>query len=388
MMTGTVEQNAAIMVNAAAMNRIEDSIRRLLSPGQQRPPQDNKRSSGRKESSNEEHAFLLKRLDQLEGLLAARVAAKDLTQTGIDSSFSSLVDDGYESDDGMVPHVHVIQVKKGSHKRARKENKTPDVINEGQKESGLSAEDLAKFIGKDLPEVVKSLNQQLAASRAAKRLPEYLTEDEKEKGKENLANLVREWKLANEYELGPFDYFDIGVLDNETADLPRRAVWDIVRTRKNKDKIRRLRGAGKVVTECETCGKAIVGNQTHQCLKTTWTFGGKKKAGPTEKKLLVSQTGHGNINISQHTEYDHQKIDTEYKKMRELQILANERARIDNSSPATACPATEMRDTTPAAEKPDGKNTTVQVDSVLIENALKALLQGNFRFSGEANSTV
>jgi hypothetical protein len=288
--------------------------------------------------SRDEFNALEEKIDHLTMLYLAQAeptpsAKHGAMQQGLNGEF--LRNDPETGGVSEAPAVHSAQVKRDT---GRKRHFGARVKNhKGAPEATLTTEDLSQFAGKSLTEIIDVLKERLRES-VVQPLPEYLTDDEKAKAKTSLASLARDWKEQSKKKLHPGDYIEIGTLTDAEAELPRRHVQEFIGIRRKADMVKRLTGEGKKVYECSICKRVLTGTKPHSCIKTNWTVGGRKKGTPEGNKMVISQTGTGNIQISKRTELDTEALNAQLRGLMHLQMLAEERRKtgVNNLSPPPA----------------------------------------------------
>jgi hypothetical protein len=180
-------------------------------------------------------------------------------------------------------------------------------------------EDAAKhLIGKSRGELLAELLKEEKERKLAQRKPNYLTAEEQEIGRRDLGELDRFWKESAGYHIRDSDTENIGTLTSDEVALPRHYIREIIGARRTENYIRRMKARGKEVIRCENCNKAYEKNRAHQCISTNWKTSTFKKGMPAEKRIIISQTGSGAVQIGHRTILDQQKMDKAFRMMEEM----------------------------------------------------------------------
>ena len=402
----TEDHRPSMVVNVAAMDRLEGMLSRLFGA--------NKETQGKDEVNGllerftklmdslertrravhfsdetllkEEVAALSGRIDHLTMLFLAQPNAEESKERDTAHGNSDRPSRKDEDHIGQrkVPVVHAVHAwsSQGNKRRPR-----ADSGSEGETSQvpPLTAEDLIKYAGKSLDQVIQDLQRRTAETQVVERAPEHLTELEKEIGKKSLAALARQWKMAYKGDLNPGDYLEIGVLTDEQTDMPRRLIQELIRVRKRADLIQRLISEGKKILDCQTCGRIVPANKHHACVRTGLTVGTRKGGVPGEKRMIVSQTGRGGIHITQQAEVDTKRLNVELQKLRQFQIMEEERAKA--TIPEAARVHKQLERDVAQAETSDTECTepVVMVDDTLAPSLVNAVMRGNFPQAGDAS---
>lgn len=400
----TEDQKTTVVVNVTAMDRVEEMLRKLvhliphrdlnaipIPMDEAQSSKDSLKTAERVITSNNAYItrdefFLLEaKLDHLTMLFLSeneKFAPDKTEDVNGETSGASKDTEVHSEEKDEVRAVYAVQAIKTSKKRRHGRGQTGEE-QPAKNTSGLTAEELSEFAGKNYDEIIAELQRRKTQKPAENKLPEYLTDEEKAIGKSSLAALARQWRVNSGLELRAADYLEIGILNEELAEMPRKFTQEIIRVRRRGDLIKRLTEEGKKVSVCPTCEKVVTSNQPHTCWKTNWTVGTRKKCSPAETTMVLSQTGRGNIQIKQHTEVDSKKVNTELQKMRQLQIMADERLRASIPQLKTPISIGLTEEAKPVAkEATDPEDVVIVVDAVLAPTVANAIMRKNLPVSG------
>lgn len=189
----------------------------------------------------------------------------------------------------------------------------------------VTSNDIQKFIGRSRKEMLDELKEEERVAREAERAPEFLTEEEKECARTSLATLDRIWRKKAEFIIKNTDYIEIGTLDEDQLTLPRRYIKEIIQGRRTADFLKRMREEGKETFKCDKCGRSYLAGRTHNCFVTKWTTDTTKHGLPAEKRVVISQTGSGNIQITRRPQLNPQKLDQAYQKISQYKMVLDDR---------------------------------------------------------------
>lgn len=226
-----------------------------------------------------------------------------------------------------IPCVNVARGKNYGGKNVRKENKNKTIV---EKESVpvtrdiLGGDDFKRFIGKKRKDIIEELKAEEKAIRDAERLPEGLTDEEKKHGRTSLAALDRMWRKRLNFGIKLTDYIEIGILDEEQLKLPRKYVKEIIQARRTADFLKRMKEEGRETIKCQQCNKIYLADKVHNCFFSKWTSDTTKHGFPADKRIVISQTGTGNIQIAQRAQLNPKKLNDAYKKLTQYKMVLDD----------------------------------------------------------------
>jgi hypothetical protein len=180
-------------------------------------------------------------------------------------------------------------------------------------------EDLTKnFIGKSEGELLAELLKREKERKLAQKKSDYLTAEEQEMGQRDLGELDCFWRENAGYDIRDSDRENIGNLSHDQVTLPRRNIREIIQARRTENYIRRMKARGREVVKCVNCERAYELSKGHQCLSTSWRTSTLKQGLPAEKRIIISQTGSGAVQIGQRTTLDLPKMEKAYRRLDEI----------------------------------------------------------------------
>ena len=228
--------------------------------------------------------------------------------------------------DASVPYVSAVDEVK-SNKRTR-----PTVDSEPlNDDNGFNIND---FQGKSYREVYEALRAKIFEERQRSREPEYLTKEERDLARMDLAALARLWKSKNPRAIiTDYDRRNIGYLTEAEADLPRRTIKQFISDQKRKAWIQAERDAGREIKTCSQCNLMFPAGKSHRCIPTGWILEHKSKGLPEKKDVLISQTGKDMIRITRKSSVDQDKLAKQMEQFKSYQMRQDKRAEIGNLEP-------------------------------------------------------
>lgn len=157
-----------------------------------------------------------------------------------------------------------------------------------------------------------------AERKERERLLEKLTDEEKEM---DAGALHRKWKLELQQKqceqmiLNPFDFDELGKLNEEEKQLTKREVRKIIADRKYKRWVESMRAKGVPLRQCEVCKE--LANDKHVCLATRFSHG--------KKKVVIKQTNSGALKVDEVQYHDQEMIDKQFKEIEALKKDSDEK---------------------------------------------------------------
>jgi hypothetical protein len=133
--------------------------------------------------------------------------------------------------------------------------------------------------------------------------------------------LERQWRQLAGQKIRSRDMQSIGKLDDEQVLLPRRGIKEIIATRRTDNYIYEMKQKGKEIVRCQNCGRAYEEKRGHQCFSAPWKAAAVKNGLPAERRVVISQTGSGNVQIGQQTMLDPKKLQSAFNQMKEHQQI-------------------------------------------------------------------
>ena len=182
-------------------------------------------------------------------------------------------------------------------------------------EDVISAEYASAIVGKQKQELLAELLKEDKDRKVLQQKPWNLTAEEREIAKRDLAALHKIWREEAGYELREADTQDIGCLNDDQLSLSRRCIREIIQARRTENYIQNMRAKGRDVVRCENCGKGFEKNRSHHCFSTKWKTDVTKNGIPAQKRVVISQTGSGAVQIGQRTMLDQKKLDEAYRRL-------------------------------------------------------------------------
>ena len=231
--------------------------------------------------------------------------------------------------------------------------------------------DLTEFAGMTEQEVLDALKDRQSQRQRPRRgeapkTSTYLTEEEKTVAAESLGELARRWKTASGARIGPYDSRDLGVLKEDELELPRALVKEVIWVRRRAAMRKAAKEEGKEVEDCQTCGHSYIkGSRAHNCFATRWITKEKRRV-PTKSAIVVSEQG-GNIRISRRREADEDKINEEYKRLAQYQVMkqATQLRPTDGPTPQPGPEPTVILDVETSQPMDDGPGSVPHVPSTV-----------------------
>lgn len=201
-----------------------------------------------------------------------------------------------------------------SKKRSRKAQKE-------EPEDGLTENELCKLIGKTKKEIIQEFREQMMKEAAKKREPDSLTEAEANLAMKSLSELDIEWRKKKDLPVKEFHHRGIGVLTKEQTQLRRREIVEIIRARRSDDYVMRMKEMGRAVMRCPDCNQQFLVERGHRCYTAQWKVQAPKGPLPVERKIIVSQTGGGAVQVKPVTRVNINKLDDKLKKLNNYKLI-------------------------------------------------------------------
>lgn len=333
-----IEESTATTVNLASMERIGDMFLKLLRSEQQQQQtyvqeirekvstllrgaesQKNGKEPIEVTSLKARISDLEKQMDNLKAVWLAATNVEETTKPAIVGRVMPFTNESDDEPDELEVYVaHQEQQRKK--RRAEGTDHTAE-----QNEKGMKLEELQEFVGKDVNEIAAILNKRIKTEKEANRLPEHLTEEEKLIGARSLSELDRLWRTRADKAIRATDRLEIGALDADQLMFPRTKIQEIIRIRRKGEFHRRLLSEGKSYKECENCYKTIVQGRPHTCVQLNWKKSVRRNGLPAEERVVVSQTGQGEVRLRRQAVVDSNKLCIELQKLAQHQKMAEER---------------------------------------------------------------
>lgn len=250
--------------------------------------------------------------------------------------------------------------------------------------------DAAKYANMTEKQVRDELVRIERERKAQNRELEYLTVSEKELAKADLAKLNRTWRSKDpEYRLRDYDFRDLGILNDEEADLPRRLIRQIIRNRRLEAMVEQARAEGKEILQCRNCELMFPKGRPHRCFTTSWGRSKVNRGVPFKEDVVVSQVGRGHIKIGRQNRLDTDKCLKHYENLAQHRVLlkATKATVIDEGQIAsrkvsadggqTALDKSLESITVAPTEIPDEGEVIIDVTSTVAQEALGGLMTDN-----------
>ena len=278
-----------------------------------------------------------------------------------------------------IAEVQAIQSKEHAEKTTT-QTKNPPLKEIADSEVSEVLEELKKQYDGDIDKLLSLVNRKRREEKSANQLPEYLTPEERQLGKQDLAQLDREWKNITGREIRASDYLSIGVLDTTQVQQPRKLIQEIISIRRRNAYFERMIKEGKQVSECENCNRKIVNGQNHHCIATSWKFATRKRGVPAEHRVIVSQSNRGNIQIAKPLQVNEKKLCQELDKMRSHQLLAAERKNYSTEKTSGNTEVIEEKEVfIPLESQQNNEDELMAINTVLAPSLSSAIMRRNFQ---------
>lgn len=245
--------------------------------------------------------------------------------------FAPLGDEGSQEDleadtdfPALEDVVFLREVSKPGRAPGKRARVGPARTDGGQQLSESLLGELAKLTEAQALDV---LREREAAQRAARRPPEYLTDEEKQL---TMDQLFRRWKVERQRErnereqLRMTDFEPLGELTDEQKLLRRVDVKRLVNQRKSEVWAKAMRAKGITVHECAVCHHLHTGN--HECLQTRWTTEGARNTGIT-KEVVLTRSAQG-VAVRTTPVIDGERIEKGYQRYKVLREEAEARKKL------------------------------------------------------------
>lgn len=274
---------------------------------------------------------LMQRITELESSIASlsylRTEVQQLKEVIVSQSFRM---DKIESTKSAVKEEDINQgeaevlaaFNRGRSKRTRVEESSGD-------NKGLTEKEVIEMIGKTKNELLREFREELRAEALSKREPFYLTAEEVALAMKDLAELDRQWRQGRRLPLRDSDYRPIGALTAEQAQLQRREVREIIKARRDEDFANRMRDSGRPVMRCTNCNRQFLVERGHRCYVAQWKIETPKGPLPLDRKIVISQTGKGAIQMKPVTQVDPTRVDETLKRIQNYKLVH------DNTKPGS-----------------------------------------------------
>ena len=185
--------------------------------------------------------------------------------------------------------------------------------------------DMTEFVGKTQAEIIQLLQQKEKERKDKLKAPTYLTQAEKDIGKESLAALDRSWRANVGQPLRPTHYIEIGALSDEQITLPRQLIKQLIQQRRDAGFIDRAKQEGKEAITCDKCRRLYLQGMSHNCfIATGWTTNTQRDGVPTKRELLVTQAGGKTIQIRPQVGVDTQRLRENYQKLARYKLVLDD----------------------------------------------------------------
>lgn len=191
----------------------------------------------------------------------------------------------------------------------------------GSPSVGLTQTELMDFVGKSKRDLLEKFKEDLKQEAASRRDPEYLTKDEVELGRQDLSQLDIQWRRNKGLAVKDLHHRSIGVLKPEQAQLRRREIVEIIRARRNEDFADRMKEKGCPVMRCSNCNQYFLVDRGHRCYIAQWNVRQPKGPIPVERKIVISQTGGGAVQVKPVTQVDINKLDNKIKRLQDYRLV-------------------------------------------------------------------
>lgn len=185
----------------------------------------------------------------------------------------------------------------------------------------LTSTDVQKLIGKTKEDVLRDFREEIRTEVAGKKEQEFLTRDEIALGMKSLSELDVQWRKEKEMPVKDFHQRSIGVLSKEQSELKRREVIELIRMRRNEDFAQRMKEKGRPVARCSNCNQQFLVERGHRCYTAQWTVQAPKGPLPVERRIVISQTGSGAVQVKPVTRVDIDKLDNRLKRMNDYKLV-------------------------------------------------------------------
>lgn len=205
-------------------------------------------------------------------------------------------------------------IEKTRRKRAREPTS-------GAPNGGLTQQELMDFVGKSKRDLLEKFKEDLREEAARRRDPEYLTKDEAELGMKDLSQLDIQWRKSKGLAVKDLHHRSIGVLKPEQAQLRRREIIEIIRGRRNEDFAVRMKEKGSPVMKCSNCNQYFLVERGHRCYIAQWNVRQPRGPLPVERKIVISQTGGGAVQVKPVTQVDISKLDNKIKRLQDYRLV-------------------------------------------------------------------
>jgi len=185
--------------------------------------------------------------------------------------------------------------------------------------------DFSSYAGMSEDEVRKILVKRNREFQAAKKLPEFLTDEEKMVARRDVAELNRSWKKKNpNYTVRDYDLFDIGCMTEAEANLPRRDVRRIISNRIHSAILLKAKEEGKEIEKCGSCGYLFVKERQHRCMFASWGQEKARRGVPYRKDMCVALEGAGTIKINRKNRVDEDKVLKQFNNLLQHQVVVSD----------------------------------------------------------------
>lgn len=200
--------------------------------------------------------------------------------------------------------------------RKRNRRVLPDRLDDG-----LTENEVRSLIGKTKREVMQEFREEMLKEAAEKREPDGLTESEAKLGMKSLSELDIEWRKKRNLPVKDFHDRGIGVLTKEQTQLKRKEIIELIRGRRNDDFVARMKEKGRTVMRCPDCNQQFLVERGHRCYTAQWKVQAPKGPIPVERKIVVSQTGGGAVQVKPVTRVNIDKLDGELKRLHNYKLI-------------------------------------------------------------------
>ena len=240
------------------------------------------------------------------------------------NSYSCREDNEVESDVESLDSMYQVNFLETTEQENRTDIDGKEAANNDQ--DALTQEELLRWCGKSGKELEAELKRRAKLQRENRKPAEFLTEEEKAIAATSLKELDIKWRLADGRKIKEHDKEEIGILQDNELVLPRKCVRQIILGRRKQAYIDSLKKKGKKPEVCVVCNRVYDASRPHDCFVLRRAPGGRKNGFPAQKEMVVSRTTGGNLHMFQRTVVDNQKVDDNFKKMKQYQIV-NEASR-------------------------------------------------------------